>query len=218
MVDVYVAGPVAAVRALYGDLVGRSAWTRAPVDQLRVQADRLADGHRLRIPGSDVELANWHPMLVTRPVAEIWAADLREDDFLLALARQHGYRQWESVPAGPGPVPEFEAAVEAVVDGDLVGLTRLLDATPDLVSMRSHWGHRATLLHYVAANGVETYRQRVSPSAADVASLLVSRGAEVHATADMYGGRQTALALLLTSSHPRDAGVTAAVAHVLGVN
>lgn len=216
--DVYVSPAVTLVRELYGDLVGPSSWTRSPAGQLRAQADRLADGHRQRLPGAAVELANWHPFLVGRSPDEIWAADLRAEDFLAALARQHGYRR----PGDAGPdtgadtgSESFEEAVEAVVDGDLAALRRLLDVEPDLVSRRSRWGHRATLLHYVAANGVETHRQRVPARAADVASLLLSRGADAHATADMYGGRQTTMALLLTSSHPRDAGVTTDVARVL---
>lgn len=210
---VYVSPPVAAVRDLYGDLVGESSWTRSPAGQLRMQAERLADGHRERHPGAAVELTNWHPLL--RSTDEAWAADLRPDDFRLTLARQHGYRRPEDVPDDAEPTATFEAAVEAVVDGDLDTLSRLLETTPELVTRRSRWGHRATLLHYVAANGVETYRQRVPEQAADVTSLLLSRGAEAHATARMYGGQQTTLAMLLTSSHPKDAGVTTDIAHLL---
>ena len=213
MAEVYVSPPVAAVRALYGELVAEPSWTRPPAEQLGLQAERLADGHRQRHPGAAVELTNWHPHL--RSADEVWAADLRAEDFRLALARQHGYRRPEDVPATQEPAETFEAAVEAVLDGDLDTLSRLLDTEPDLVTRRSRWGHRATLLHYVAANGVETYRQRVPARAADVASLLLSRGADAHATAHMYGGEQTTLGLLLTSGHPRAAGVTGDVARLL---
>jgi hypothetical protein len=213
--DVYISPPVAAVRALYGKLVGESSWTRSPAGQLRLQADRLAEGHRRQLPGAAVELSNWHPHLVGHSPAAIWAADLRAEDFLLTLARQHGYDRTEDIPDTAGPVRDFESAVEAVLDGDVDTLTGLLDAEPDLVVRRSRWGHGATLLHYVAANGVETYRQRVPVRAAEVASLLLSRGADAHATAHVYGGRQTTLGLLLTSSHPRDAGVTSDIARIL---
>src|SRR5512134_1794628 len=64
-------------------------------------------------------------------------------------------------------------------------------SVPDLVIWRSHYGHRATLLHYLAANGVETYRQRVPRNASSLASLLTQRGADPHATATMYGAAQT---------------------------
>ena len=44
--------------------------------------------------------------------------------------------------------------------------------------MRSH---RATLLHYVGANGVEDYRQRSPQNAVAVAEALLAAGAEVDA-------------------------------------
>ena len=50
-------------------------------------------------------------------------------------------------------------------------------------------GARATLLHYVAANGVEGYRQLTPPNAVAIADALLDAGADVDALADMYGGR-----------------------------
>ena len=102
-----------------------------------------------------------------------------------------------------------------MVTGDLATLGALLEARPDLVRARSAYGHGATLLHYLGANGVETYRQRTPLNAAEVARLLIARGAEVGAAAAMYGGGQTALDLLVTSAHPAEAGVTDSVAAVL---
>ncbi|MEV6488642.1 hypothetical protein AB0M20_08400 [Actinoplanes sp. NPDC051633] len=70
-------------------------------------------------------------------------------------------------------------------------------------------------MHYLAANGVEIYRQLVPANAADVAQLLLANGADATATARMYGGDQTVLGLLLTSSHPARAGVTDQIAQVV---
>lgn len=67
--------------------------------------------------------------------------------------------------------------------------------------------HRATLLHYVAANGVEGHRQRTPANAPDVARVLLESGAEPDAVADMYGGQCTTMVLLVSSSHPAEAGV-----------
>jgi hypothetical protein len=71
------------------------------------------------------------------------------------------------------------------------------------------------LLHYVGSNGVETYRQKVPLNLAAITRLLVEAGADVNATANMYGGGSTALGLLVTSDHPAKAGVTADVLKVL---
>lgn len=214
--EVYVAPEVHAVRALYHGLTDEASWLRAPSDQLRAQADRLAEGHRHHWSGAEVELANWHPRLRARPGDQIWAAHLEQADFRLTLAIEHGFPDWAAVTGHPvRPSAAFEAAVEALLAGDLIALGDLVRTHPGLPTARSHWGHRATLLHYVAANGVETHRQRVPRNAAEVARLLVARGADPAATADMYGGGQTPLSLLLTSSHPLHAGVTGAVAAVL---
>jgi ankyrin repeat protein len=111
----------------------------------------------------------------------------------------------------------FEQAADAVVDGDLATLTALLDRERRLATMHSPRPHRATLLHYVAANGVEGWRQKSPPNAAAIARLLLARGAEPDALAATYGGgpAQTPLLLAVTSSHPDDAGVMAEIVNAL---
>jgi len=98
----------------------------------------------------------------------------------------------------------------------------LLRDHPELVRDRSvrvtHFDppmHRATLLHYVAANGVEGYRQKTPGTAVSVATLLLEGGAEVDALADMYGGQCTTMSLLVSSSHPAEAGLQVALVHLL---
>ena len=100
----------------------------------------------------------------------------------------------------------FESAADAVVAGDVAALDRLLVAQPDLIRARSTRAHRATLLHYVGANGVEDDRQRAPPNAVEVADLLLAAGSEVDAVASMYG-EDTTLELVATSIHPARAGV-----------
>jgi ankyrin repeat protein len=122
-------------------------------------------------------------------------------------------------PPQPGPVERdaaarFERAADAVVDGDVATLSALLTSHPELATARaSHVTnrqppvHRATLLHYVAANGVEDERQRSPRNAVEVARLLLTAGADPNALADMYGGQCTTMALLVSSSPPAKAGV-----------
>jgi ankyrin repeat protein len=75
--------------------------------------------------------------------------------------------------------------------------------------------HRATLLHYVAANGVEGYRQRTPKNAVDVARLLLDAGAEVDALADLYGQGCTTMSLLVSSCHPAEAGLQVPLVNLL---
>src|SRR5688572_3466935 len=150
------------------------------------------------------------------------------DDARLAVARRYDFADWarlvEYVDAvrRPGPVARFEAAVEAVIDGDISTLRRLLDADPDLIRRRStrmtHFDppvHGAMLLHYLAANGVEGYRQRSPKNAAAVAQVLLEAGADPDALAALYGGQCTTLALLVSSTPPARAGVQVALVETL---
>ncbi len=107
----------------------------------------------------------------------------------------------------------FEAAVEAVITGDLAVLERLLLRNPMLVFEHSGREHQATLLHYVAANGVEDERQRTPDNAVEIAELLLEHGADPNATAKFYGGGggSTPLVALVSSAHPAQARLQVAL-------
>lgn len=101
----------------------------------------------------------------------------------------------------------FEAAADAIVDGDLTTLDRLLTDSPGLVHARSSRTHRATLLHYVSANGVEDFRQKTPANIVAIATRLIDAGSDVNAEAQSYGGGDTTFMLAATSVHPQRAGV-----------
>jgi ankyrin repeat protein len=129
------------------------------------------------------------------------------------IARHHFFNSWpeyeefrDEVNKKNSLVSQFEKAVDAVVTGDINTLKELLSEMPDLVLARSGRNHRATLLHYVGANGVEDYRQKTPKNASEVAEILLMAGAEVDALGDMYGG-STTLSLVATSIHPVQTGV-----------
>jgi hypothetical protein len=111
-----------------------------------------------------------------------------------------------------GGVP-FSQAVEAIVSGDEPGLLALLQAHPGLVRERAPYAHQATLLHYIAANGVEV--QRSPGNAPAIARILLEAGAEADAVALVYGPEDTTLCLTVTSVHPYLAGVQASLVDVL---
>ena len=108
----------------------------------------------------------------------------------------------------------FDAAADAVVDGDEAALKALLSAHPDLIGARSG-RHGATLLHYISANGVEDDRQRTPANAVAITRLLLAAGADPNATADFYGAPMTTLGLLLSSGHPHRSGLQAQLSQVL---
>jgi len=98
--------------------------------------------------------------------------------------------------------------VRAVVTGDVSVLKSLLAAEPSLARERYSSKHHATLLHYVAANGVEDALQVTPPNAVEVAEVLLTSGVEVDADSAAYDGKdQTPLSLLVSSVHPAKAGL-----------
>lgn len=148
---------------------------------------------------------------IERRVRKQDALTLADAQFLIAQA--HGFENWAGFAdhvrrQAPHDSP-FERAADAIVHGDLSALEHLLSAHPDLIHARSERVHRATLLHYVAANGIEDFRQRTPPNAVAIARLLLERGAAVDALAGTYGRDryQTTMNLLVSSVHPADAGV-----------
>ena len=170
-------------------------------------------------PAAMAYFTNWHPGYLGATPASIMASAPAPADVRLAVARGYGFADWAGAERSRDRPFDtmFEAAADAVADGDEGSLADLLAARPLLVRDRSPLGHAATLLHYVAANGVEFRRQVSGPMAPVVAERLLAAGAEVDALADTYGGgtSQTVLVLLLTSGHPAQAGVTNAVVEVL---
>ena len=160
--------------------------------------------------------------------AQAGAVFADRDDARLALARWYDFQDWQRLEEyaasvqQPGPITRFEFGVEAVINGDIETLKELVADDPRIVRARSsrvnHADppmHRSTLLHYVAANGVEGYRQRSPENAADIARLLLSKGADPNALSFAYGGTCTTLALLVSSTPPAKAGVQVPLIEVL---
>jgi Ankyrin repeats (3 copies) len=130
------------------------------------------------------------------------------------IARSYGFKNWstftkhlEEMKRKSSTVFRFEAAADAIVNGDLKTVKRLLKQDPKLIHVRSTREHKATLLHYTSANGVEGTRQETPPNIVEITKLLLEAGAKVDAEADVYGGGATTLGLAATSFHPFRAGV-----------
>ena len=208
----------------------------APIEDYASQADALLDGWKSGDEWAVNAFRNRHPKFLDDKIpwlardmtdAEVRATSIDREDARLALARWYDFQDWQRVEdyaasVKHGPVEEFERAVEAVIDGDILTLRTLLKRDPRLVRARSTRVnnadppmHRATLLHYLAANGVEGYRQRSPKNAADIAKLILSTGADPNALSYAYGGQCTTLALLVSSTPPADAGVQVPIVEVL---
>ena len=211
---------------------------RANLDAYQAQADLLLRGWKSDDHDAIKLAVHRHPKFLRPDVpwlprhlteADIRQASFEMTDAQLAIARWYDFADWQrleeyvaAVTQEGSPVANFEAGVEAVIDGDVETLRALLRASPELTRARStrvtHFDppvHRATLLHYVAANGVEGHRQRTPSNAVEVATTLLRGSAEVDALADLYGGQATTMSMLVSSEHPAKAGVQVALVETL---
>ena len=132
----------------------------------------------------------------------------------LFLARAHGFASWPKFSAhlkassrAGSFISLFEAAADAIVNGEISVLRTLLTNNPELVRARSTRAHQSTLLHYVSANGVEDYRQKTPANIVEIADLFLTSGSDVNAESNAYGGSATTLGLTATSWHPEQAGL-----------
>lgn len=211
---------------------------RSSLEEYQKQAEELLEAWRAGDPGAIQLIRTRHPRFLDDripwlpkklPDSEIRSAAIELADTQLTIARWYDFQSWpalakyvEAVAQEDSPVSQFESAVEAVISGDAAALRASLRENPELVRARStrvtHFDppvHRATLLHYVAANGVEGYREKTPKNAVEVAKMLLQAGAEVDALADMYGGHHTTMSMLVSSGHPARAGVQVALIDTL---
>ena len=210
----------------------------APLAAYRQQARELLNAHGFADPDAIQFFHNKHPRFLDEkilwlpkpiPDSEIQNATLTIADARLAIARSYDFQDWpalsefaESVSNPHSEIFQFESAADAVVNGDAPALKVLIASNPQIVHARStrrtHFDppvHRATLLHYVAANGVEGHRQKTPMNAVEIATILLKNGADPDALANLYGGECTTMSLLVSSSHPAAAGVQSALVDTL---
>jgi ankyrin repeat protein len=210
----------------------------APLSDHARQAGDLLDGWQKEDENAVRIFRQHHPKFLDTNIPwlerhmtaeQVRAVRIDGVDAQLALARWYNFLDWnrlvdyvEAVRQPGSRMHRFEQAVEAVIDGDDATLKRLLREDPDLIRTRSSRvtnfdppRHGAMLLHYLAANGVEGYRQRSPKNAADIAEILIEAGADPDALCHAYGGECTTMALLVSSTPPAVLGVQVPVLKVL---
>lgn len=211
---------------------------RSGLEEYQRQSDALLEAWQSGNPDAIRLVHTTHPRFLDERIPwlpkkltdrELRSAAFEPVDAQLAVARWHGFRDWTAlaeyvaaVTVEGSAVWQFESAVESVIHGDLTHLSGLLRDNPDLVRARSTRitphdppVHRCTLLHYIGANGVEGYRQKTPPNAVEIARTLLEAGAEADSLASLYGGEHTTMSMVVSSTHPAQAGLQAALVEIL---
>jgi hypothetical protein len=205
---IYVCDEVRKIRELYDDII---SWpyeygsTFALINALATSHYRqYALGH----PMSMIELKSWHPDCISQSYEHIISLELSQEDVQLAQARQFGYKDWQDLILKDSPLDlNFERAVDAIISGDEATLSQLLNEHTDLTQASSKYAHNAQLIHYIAANGVETHRQITPYNLPAITQQLLDHGCDPYAHHNIYDGNGTVIDLIATSAHPNDAGV-----------
>jgi ankyrin repeat protein len=194
---------------------------RAPLDVYEREAAVLLEALKSRSEDAAWRFKWVHPDFRGKSVGDVNPSLLDAADARLVVARDHAFDSWNDLAAftvaiaADGPEVRFEEAVEAVIDGEVDALRSMLRAHPELSRERSSRAHRATLLHYIAANGVEGYRQRTPPTAVEITKMLLDAGADVDAAANMYDSQCTTMSMLVSSAPPATAGLQTRLAETL---
>jgi hypothetical protein len=206
---IYRCKEVQDIESFYGDLLFGFNTDITVHDYLKCLSKRLWKGIKNHNPVVQTEINNYHPAYINGKGEGFFTNNLKKKDARLTIAREFGFRKWKGLKKlGTKKFDtSFELAVEHVLNGDIDALESLLQENKKLIHKHSKFGHRATLLHYTASNGVEIWRQRVPENLPQVTQCLLDHGADKSAKMEVYRSEFDTLALLESSTHPFDAGV-----------
>ena len=182
------------------------------------QAKRLLKAVRQHDQTAILRIRTVHPKFSRISTTDFDAKHVSLADAQLVIAREYGYPSWQLYKNHIGQLMAsktlFDQAIQAVINGDANTLKDLLTKNPNLATATGK--NRATLLHYVSANGVEDEFQKTPKNGVEIAEILFDAGANPNVTADFYGGGAGTIPLvcLVSSAHPYEAGVQADLVHI----
>lgn len=175
---------------------------------LSKMADRMLEGIVTQENIIYTEINNYHPKYLGKSIDELKKINFTIDDCRTTIANEYGFKNWKTVEQSNIRYDVvFENAVNQLINGNFDALKYTIHTHPYIISKRSNYGHRATLLNYTASNGVEMWRQKAPKNLPLITEFLIENGANTRAKMKVYGGYYDTLSLLKSSIHPFDAGI-----------
>ena len=204
----YQAKEVVAVQQLHHHILEQRLSYPSLFAELNAYAINLQQHYQMGNPAVSIEIAYYHPNYIACTPKEIFAADLSLTDFQITIARTYGFDNWQAVHRlmNVQHQPNFEMAIDILLTGRIDVLEDHLKQFPQVLHQRSAYGHRAGLIHYLASNGVEIWRQTVPLNLKKLLAYLLQNNCDPHMQAKLYG-ENSLLPLLITSDHAWKAGV-----------
>ena len=213
---IYIPSIVQELQTFYGELLySPTSFLNIP-SHLAALAQRMYKGVQEQESVIFTEISNYHKDFLGKK-EKINPLTFTLEDCQQTIANEYGFSDWEAVKQ-LGDVQydfQFERAVNLLLAGDSPTLQQLITQYPYLLSATSSYGHQATLLHYVASNGVEFWRQQVPMNLPAITSYLLSVGTDIDARMKVYGGNFDTYALLTSSAHPKAAGILEEMKEIL---
>lgn len=203
--NIYISNQVKQVRNLHQSILNKYLDFNLIKDLLDALSINLFEAFNKGEKTVAIEISNYHPLFIGCDYDEIYSRAFSLEDAKLTLAREYGFQKWNSIDGTLNP--DFETAIDLLLNGEENQLKQMIQTNPTLLSQRSPFGHQATLLHYAGSNGVEIWRQVVPENLPEMVKMLIESGADKNAKAHFYGGEYSTLALATTSAHPEAAGI-----------
>ena len=207
--EIYKAPEIELLQQHYGDLL----YFTSDLDSIEEYLNRLAlrfyEGIQNQNKIQYIELNNYHPSFIGKSIEELKEESISLENCRECILYEFGYKDWNQVPTDSDLTKHllFEKTLDLLLHGRIKELSDILNEYPDMVQLRSHYGHEATLLHYTGSNGVELWRQQVPLNLPEMIALLLEKGAKPEAKMKVYGGLHDTLSLLSTSAHPYKCGI-----------
>lgn len=214
--EIYIPKAVEQIRDFYGELLYNQALFPSVASHLEALALRMWEGVRTGREPVFREITSYHRDHLGRKPEVLARLGLTEADCRQTIANEYGFATWSDV--GEMAIPydmSYENIVDALLEGKAALVAESLSSRPALLNQSSGYGHKATLLHYAVSNGVEIWRQQLPLNLPDMVSFLLEKGINTNAKMVVYGGAYTAAELLLSSLHPRNAGVFSELRNLL---
>lgn len=215
--NIYKHPDVQGVEYFYGTLLSQFDQFSSISGHLSAVAERMWEGVQNQERIVLKQISNYHPKFLGWPTEKLRAESFTLEDCRKTIACEYGFGEWPDVEDQGGRAydVDFERAVDDLLSGRHQELHSKLSQQPGLISRTSRYGHRATLLHYSAANGVEVWRQKVPQNLPTLVELMLDLGADPSAKMLVYNGEYTTLELLKSSVHPDKAGLKQQLLEIL---
>ena len=206
--EIYKAQVVQSIQNYYGAALYPNE-NKSIGDHLEQLADMLMVGLSQGVRCLYNEVNNYHPQYLGKNIEALSNLRFNLEDSRITIANEYGFTSWKEVEALRSTLYNmpFEKCVNHLLSGDKENLLSSLSINNSLTSTNSQYGHKATLLHYVASNGVEMWRQQVPLNLLEMVQIILEKGADKNDLMHVYKGQFTAFSLFTSSAHPIDSGI-----------